>query len=118
MKIDHSKQDYHKIAIKEKSKISFINICEILYLQCDGYLTTINLLNNKRIIVAKLLKHFEYELGEYGFIRSNHSTLINSRYISALKISKQRRIIIIKENEIHISRRKFYILKDFLVQKT
>ncbi|MCL2435128.1 MAG: LytTR family transcriptional regulator DNA-binding domain-containing protein [Lentimicrobiaceae bacterium] len=114
MKFDYNKQRSYKLPIREKSKISFIDISEILYLQCDGYLTTIYLIDNKNIGVAKLLKQFEEELGKYGFLRANHHTLVNTQHINAIQISKQRRIIYIKEVEIQISRRKFYLFKDSL----
>ena len=114
MKFDYSKQSCYKLPIKEKTEISFIAISEILYLQCDGYLTTIYLIDEQRINVAKLLKQFDEELGNYGFLRANHHTLVNTRHINTLKISKQQRVIYIKEVEIRISRRKFHLFRDLL----
>ena len=114
MELEYSQQNDHKIRIKEKSQISFINVSEILYLQCEGYLTTIYLVDKTSIDVAKLLKQFENELAKFGFWRVNHHTLINMRHIINLKICKQRKIIYIKDIEIKISRRKFHLLKEFL----
>ena len=114
MDIEYSKQNDYKIRIKEKSQISFIDISEILYFQCEGYLTTIYLVNKTSIDVAKLLKEFEDELTKFGFLRVNHHTLINIRYINHLKICKQQRLIFINDIEIKISRRKFHLLKGIL----
>ena len=114
MVLDFSNQNDYKITVKEKSKISVIDINDILYLQCEGYLTTIYLVNNTSIDVAKLLKQFENELTDLGFLRVNHHTLINMRYINNLKIGKQRRIVYLKDIEIEISRRKYYQLKELL----
>jgi two-component system LytT family response regulator len=114
MEFNYSNQTGHKLPVKEKSKISFIDIGEILYLQCDGYLTTIYLANNTTIDVAHLLKQFEEELSKYGFLRANHHTLVNIRYINTITIEKQRIIIYINKVEIEISRRKFYLFKEFL----
>jgi DNA-binding LytR/AlgR family response regulator len=114
MQFDWSNQNYYKLPIKEKSKISFIDINEILYLQCDGYITTLYFVNKQSIGVAKLLKQFEEELGKYGFLRANHHTLINIRYINTLKMCNQERVIHIGDVEIKISRRKFYLFKEYL----
>jgi len=114
MKFDYSKQSNYKLPVKEKSKISFIEISEILYLQCDGYLTTIYKIDMSRIDVAKLLKDFEDELSKHGFLRANHCTLINTRHIHTLKICKQQKVIYIKDVEIKISRRRFYLFKELL----
>ena len=114
MEFDFSQHSAHKIRIKEKSQISFIDIGEILYFQCEGYLTTIYLVNKTSINVSKLLKEFEDELTKFGFLRVNHHTLINVRYINHLKIWKQQRVIFINDIEIKISRRKFHLLKELL----
>ena len=60
MKFDYCNQSNYKLSVKEKSKISFIEISEILYLQCDGYLTTIYKIDMSRIDVAKLLKELQF----------------------------------------------------------
>jgi two-component system LytT family response regulator len=114
MEFEYSKQNNHIITITEKSQISFINAGEILYLQCEGYLTTIYFVNKNSIDIAKLLKYFEDELAEFGFLRVNHNTLINMRYVNHLKTSKAQRVVYIEETEITISRRKFHLLKEFL----
>ena len=114
MELEYNKQNDHLITIKEKSHISFIMVSEILYLQCEGYLTTIYLVNKTSIDVAKLLKQFEEELDQYGFLRVNHHTLINARQINTLRICKQQRVIFINDVEIKISRRKFHLLKEWL----
>jgi len=114
MKFNYSKQAGYKLPVKEKTKISFLNISEILYLQCDGYLTTIYLTDRESISISKLLKDFEKELGKYGFLRANHNTLVNTRYISALQLNKQGKSIYIRDVEVKISRRKYYLFQDFL----
>jgi len=114
MLLDYCNQNDHKITIKEKSQISFIDTSEILYLQCECYLTTVYLVNKTNMDVAKLLKDFEDELTKFGFLRVNHHTLINIRHINHLKICKQQRVILINDVEIKISRRKFHLLKELL----
>ena len=114
MEFDFSKQNDQKLKIKEKSQISFIEMSEILYLQCEGYLTTIYLVNKTSVAIAKLLKDFEDELTQFGFLRVNHYTLINVRHINTLKICKQQRVVFINDVEIKISRRKLHLLKELL----
>jgi len=114
MQFDWSNQNYSRLPVREKSKISFIDISEILYLQCDGYLTTIYLVNKENISISKLLKHFEEELWQYGFRRANHNTLVNTQHIDAIKTSNKQWIIHIKDVEMKISRRKFYLFRTLL----
>jgi two-component system LytT family response regulator len=114
MELEYSQQNGQKLKIKEKSQISFIDISEILYLQCEEYLTTIYLVNKTSITTAKLLKEFEEELTKFGFLRVNHHTLVNPRHVSTLKIGNQRRVVCMNDIEIKISRRKFHLLKELL----
>ena len=74
MKIDFSSQKQTKIEIKERNTIQFVDVSKITHLKCEGYITTINILDSEPIIVSKLLKDFESELEGCGFIRTNRST--------------------------------------------
>ena len=92
MDLDFSNQTNKKIEVIEKTKTRLIDIETITYLDCNGYVTTIHLLNFETYSTSKLLKCFENELKEYGFIRANRSTLVNPRCITLIQSSFGRKI--------------------------
>lgn len=119
--MDYSKQRDKKIILKEKSKTSLIDIRKITHIKCDGHISTIYTINNVNISVSKLLKHFESELAEFGFIRVNHNTIVNTMNIidycnNCMKNKFIRKIVLINNVEINISRRKMHVLQDFFLK--
>lgn len=65
----------------------------ITHLVCDGYITTIHLYNKKPIVISKILKHFESELNEFGFIRANNNTIVNLKYLEKIDLSSKQRVL-------------------------
>ncbi len=114
MKLDFSKQIGKKIAVFEKGRTIFVDVETITYLQCDGYITIIYLSSNESYSVSKLLKLFELELSEYGFLRANHNTIVNPKNISTICSTGCKKIIQTHNHEIKVSRRKAYLFKELL----
>lgn len=103
-----------KITLKEKSIIRMIELNDITYISCQGYLSEVYTRNNSKITVSKLLKHFETELSNSGFIRINHNTIINSKYLETIERGGKRKIILVGNIELYISRRKMYLVRELL----
>jgi len=112
MNLEFSKQANKKLAIVEKRKTRLIDIGTITYLTCDGYVTTIHLLNQETISVSKLLKHFENELEEYGFLRANHNTIVNPKNMTGILSNNGETIVQINNLEIKVSRRKKFLFNN------
>lgn len=112
MNLDFSKQKDKKLSIVEKTKTTLIDIDTIIYLECDGYITTIHLNNHKIITVSKLLKLFENEVADFGFLRVNHKTIVNPKYIQEISTSICGKILQINNSEIKVSRRKAFLFKN------
>jgi len=75
----------HTITVKVKEEYRFIPINEVTHITCDSYLSTIHLLDTKqKVYITKLLKEFEVELADKGFIRINHNALANKKCIISL----------------------------------
>ena len=66
-----------KIAVPTIEGLTFIKIIDIIRCQSDINYTHIFLEGNKKITVAKTLKHFETLLEPYHFFRTHQSHLIN-----------------------------------------
>jgi len=112
MDLDFSKQKDKKLAIAEKKRTNFIDIDAITHIQCDGYITTIYLTNDKPIVVSKLLKLFENELIEHGFIRANNNTVVNPRHIKGIYTTSCGKNVEINNIHIKISRRRLFLFKN------
>lgn len=104
-------QTNQKILIKEKACSKFINMEDVILLTCEGYITKILTTNFRTFKVAKILKKFEEELKDFGFIRANHNTIVNAKHIHTIHGTKKRKLILINDIEVTISRRKYYQFK-------
>jgi two-component system LytT family response regulator len=112
MKKDYSCQNDIKITVKENNKIRQINIGDISYIKCDSYVSTIHFIDaDKSISITKLLKRFEIELSEFGFIRANRSCLVNVRYIKSIEICKNTKLTLVSDENISISVRQLPKIK-------
>lgn len=111
MEFDYNKQNGIKISVKTKSKISYIFVEEILFITCSGNFCTITLIDKREIDIVKPLKQFEEELKHYNFLRANHHTLVNGKYISEIKTVKGKKNVKIGDKMIQISRRKYFLFK-------
>ncbi len=69
-------QKDRKIKVIDKYNVHFLDIDKIGYIECRGYISIIYTDDGKKLSVAKLLKNFEEELSEFGFIRINRSHLV------------------------------------------
>lgn len=108
MKRDFNCQNGRKIKIVSKSKTLFFEIAEITHIECDGYLSTVYSLNSQPFVVAKLLKLFERELSDYGFLRVNKCTLVNLLHVKEYSSGKERILTLKNDIKINISRRKVF----------
>jgi len=112
MKIDFSNQKDKKVEIKERNTIQFVDISKISYFKCDGYITTINIFDSAPITVSKLLKDFESELEEYGFIRANRSTLVNLAVVKKYVGGRIRLLELMTGEHIKVSRRNVFKFRE------
>lgn len=70
-------QNEMKVFLKEKGELNIVEMSKISHISCEGYLSTVFTIDNRDFKVAKLLKHFELDLSQYGFVRVNHNTIVN-----------------------------------------
>ncbi len=108
MEKDFSCQKDKKLVLKEKGRTHLVEIDNITHITCEGYITKIHTIKNEDIIISKLLKYFEIELAEKGFIRANHNTIVNLSKINSIQFGKKRRVTLNNGIEVNISRRKMY----------
>ena len=100
-----------KIIIKNTNSTTLLEMEDVIIISCEGCLCNVLTFDNKSFKVCKLLGSFEKELEQFGFIRANHNTLVNSKHIYCI-IKAPKRILKLKNKmEVSISRRKFFNFK-------
>jgi len=103
--------------IKSGPTIKRILSTEILYIQCDGNVSHLFLTDGSELVCVRLLKLFEADLSEAGFIRVNHNILVNLgeileiRYVNARK----RQVVLTGGIVLDVSYRKWKAVKDALL---
>lgn len=95
-----------KISIKTESEIKLVYLKDIIHIKSDGSYSIFHLINGKRIIVSKLLKEVEKQLGSEGFYRLSKSNVINLQHISSVKHVDGGQVEMIDGTVIPIPRRK------------
>jgi len=109
MKTDYCCQTGQKLIIREKRKLHQVDIEQITYITCSGYIFTIHLLNQTGdIIVSRLLKYFEIELAGMRFFRANRNTLINLNNMVSYEHNGKLTIVMKDNEKIIISRRRLH----------
>lgn len=110
-----------------KKRISFcscnmehlISPDNIIRIDIESDLLSAALINGdkvQKIHLTSTLKKYEGELQGLGFVRVNHQTLVNVKFISCLKAIERQRLILLNDVEIAVSRRKWPFLKQFIAQ--
>ncbi|MCL2290692.1 MAG: LytTR family transcriptional regulator [Bacteroidetes bacterium] len=107
-------QELYLLTIEEKNKTTIINAADILYIECNGYLTTVYLINNEKVTSSFLLKQYEKLLHDKGFMRVNYQTLVNGRHIKKAIFSKEQCVIFVQTIPVQVSRRRAKEVKMWL----
>jgi len=110
IKIDYSKQIGKKVVISEKLQDSYVNMEDITHITCDKYVITTHLVNGQKVqSTVHLLKHFENELREYGFLRANNKTVVNIKHLSTFQIVDGKKYIRVHNIDIPVTKRKSWL---------
>lgn len=95
-----------KIIIKTFDNIHLVPVDEILYCKSDSSYTTVNLVNQSRIIVSAYLKDYEEMLSDSGFFRVHKSYLINLRLIRRFEKAEGGYVVLEGDVKIPVASRK------------
>ncbi len=114
MNFDFSIQKEKKLAIKEKTQISFLSYHQILFFQCSS--TQVFIFHSQGvnpIIFCNTLKELEAKLSCYGFLRINHNTIINMFHVKKM-CTKKHEVHLSNDFILHVSARKWHKVKCFI----
>ena len=113
--MDYSNQRNKTIIMKEKGKLHKIAIEDIVYVECQSYVSTVHTFaKGKKVSCSILLKDIEEKVNGYGFYRINRNTLVNLKYFDSYVSDKKRCFKTTTGVEMNVSRRKWCILKEYI----
>ena len=102
-----------QIVLKDVDKTYFIKIRDILFCEAEGSYTKFYLSNAEPVFVSRNLRSYEEILAPAGFIRTNHSCLVNPAKIKIYDRKTDSGTLILEGgHSVPVSQRK----KDFVVQ--
>lgn len=102
----HVKDYENKIGIAMSDKITFINVCQIMYCEANGAYTNVYLENGSKMVASKSLGEFEILLLNHRFFRIHHSYLINLNRIKEFQRYDGGYITMENGKLLEVSRRK------------
>ena len=104
------------IFVKTGNTIKRIQSKDILYVQCEGNVSQIHLLNGSELTCIRLLKLIEQDLAGTGFVRINHNCLANGAEVEEIRYIK-RQLVLSDGTGLDISYRKWKPVKTALLGK-
>jgi len=113
--MDYSSQRNKTIILKGKGKVHQIAIEDIVYVECESYVSTFHTFGKgKTVSCSILLKDIEEKVNGYGFCRINRNTLVNLKYFDSYVSGKKRCFKTTTGVEMNVFRRKWGILKEYI----
>lgn len=103
-----------RIAIPINGKIIFVKPNDIVYVKADGNYATIFLLEKKKELISKKLKHIENLLKNHDFYRVHNSYLVNLNYIKEYIKNDGHYLVLDDNTTIPIARSRRIALLDLL----
>jgi len=92
-----------KIVLPQMDGFEVININDIIRAEANDNYTHIYLVNGKKHLVSKTLKHFDDLLTEFDFIRTHKSHLVNLKYITKYIKGKVGRLRMSDDSYVDVS---------------
>lgn len=104
--IKESAAEHKKIILKTAESIHLVKVQDIIRCEADKGYTEFFLRDAKKILVSKGLKEYDELLGDFGFIRTHQSHLINLDYISSFEKADGGYILMSDKSTVPVSSRK------------
>ncbi|MCR5351840.1 MAG: LytTR family transcriptional regulator [Bacteroidales bacterium] len=103
--------------IKSGRTIKRISGNDILYVACEGNISTLHLKDGTQLSCVRLLKLFEQDLADLGFVRISHNCLVNLAEVEEIQyINARKRMLVLSGGEaLDVSYRKWKNVKEALL---
>ncbi len=107
------------IFVKTGSSIKRIQSKDILYIHCEGNVSTVHLQDGKQLSCVRLLKLLEEDLAGTGLLRINHNILANMDEVEEIRYvnARKRQLVLDDGSVLDVSYRKWKQVKEALLQE-
>jgi len=103
-----------KLALPDKTGVSYQEIKDIIWLEADGVYTKLGVASGRDLLISKHLKEFEKMLETYGFLRCHRSYMVNIDHIKALELNQGADLVMSGGKKVPVARRNLQEVKDRL----
>ena len=106
------------VFVKIGSTIRRIQSKDILYVDCEGNVSTIHLQDGKTLTCVRLLKLLEQDLAGANFLRIHHNCLANMSEVEEIRYidARKRQLVLSEGTVLDISYRKWKAVKEALLR--
>lgn len=103
--------------VKTGNTIKRVLSSEILYIRCEGNVSSLTLLDGTQLVCVRLLKLFEEDLQGAGFLRINHNALVNAAEVTEIRYvdARKRQVVLTGGTVLDVSYRKWKPVKEVLL---
>lgn len=99
-----------RIFVHSKNSIDVLNPNDVIYIKANGGYSEFMLVNNRKIISSRTLKHHQEKISSAQFLRVHHGYLINTHFIEKVIRFPQMKVCLESEIQIPVSRKNQKIL--------
>ncbi|MEM7575350.1 MAG: LytTR family DNA-binding domain-containing protein [Bacteroidota bacterium] len=85
MQVEDFNRSRHKLALATGKGYEMVYIQDIMYCLANGSYTHFFFKHEEPLLVSKNLKYYENLLGEYGFLRTHNTALVNLQYVKTIE---------------------------------
>lgn len=105
------------IFVKTGTAIKRVQSKDILYIHCEGNVSTLHLRDGKQMSSVRLLKLIEQDLAGTAFLRINHNCLANLDEVEEIRYidARKRQLILSDGTALDVSYRKWKAAKEALL---
>ena len=114
---EHLRPD-KSVFVKTGTRIKRIQSKDILYVTCEGNISTVHLQGGKQLSSARLLKLVEKDLAGTPFLRINHNCLANLDEVEEIRYvnARKHQLTLSDGTVLDVSYRKWKQVKDALLK--
>ncbi len=110
-------EKFSNLVVNASGEQHFIHLFDVIQFEGDGNYTPLFLVDNRKIVVSKPLKHFEEMLPAKYFFRVHQSHIINILHIHSTQSSDLKAVRLTNGSSVVLARRKKQAFVGWLNQK-
>ena len=105
----------HRLTVVTNGRVDIINLQELVRIEAKSNYSKLFMANGNTLLVSKVLKKFDEQLGNGLFVRIHKTHLVNLSFIRAFHGSRNKTVLLENGENIEVSRSKQgYVMRKIL----